>query len=260
MHSDSTIIEDLDPEVAEQLASRRDVLRRSGLAAAAISAPVALGLMARDAFAQDGGALPQEVVDVLNFALTLEYLEAAYYKTGLESDGLLSGDAEKTFTVFSEHEDAHVKFLEEALGDKAVKEPKFDFTAGGAFAPFEDLKTFMLLSQAFEDTGQRAYRGQAGALAGNPDILTAALTIHSVEARHAAQVRRMRGISPWVPEDQPDAPKAIAAVYAGQDVTEKYGVDVPAVSTVGPVQVTEAFDEPLTKEAVLKIVKPFLAG
>lgn len=258
MNPDTPILADVDPDVAEQLASRRDALRTCGVAAAALTVPIAFGAMARSAFAQDGGSLPAEVVDVLNFALTLEYLENTFYKTALTEDGLISGDARETFKTIQNHEQEHVEFLENALGAKKVDKPTFDFTAGGKFEPFDDEKTFMLLSQAFEDTGQRAYRGQAAALAGTPKILTAALTIHSVEARHAAQVRRLRGLEPWIPEDQPGVPAAVAPVYAGMDETVKYEVDVPSVSTVNAVQVTEAFDEPLTMKEVLAIVSEFL--
>ena len=257
MHDDKPILATLDGDTAEQLASRRDALRTCGVAAAALSVPVAFGALARAAFAQDGG-LPKEVVDVLQFALTLERLENEFYIEALQQKTLIPDEARDTFEVIQKHEQEHVQFLEDQIGGQKVKQPQFDFTAGGAFDPFGDYKTFLLLSQAFEDTGQRAYRGQAAALAGTPKVLTAALTIHSVEARHAAQVRRLRGLQAWVSEDQPDAPKAVAAVYAGMDETVKYEVDVPAVSTVDRVQVTEAFDEPLTKKEVLAIVDPFL--
>lgn len=256
MSHDAPILDHLEPEAAGAIASRRDVLRRAGSAAAVLSVPAAVGLMARAAYAQ---GLPQQVVDVLDFALTLERLESAFYGEALGAKGLIPGDTRKVFEEIAAHEAAHVKFLESALGSKASAAPDLDFTAGGSFAPFEDYQQFLLLSQAFEDTGQRAYRGQAGNLAGNPDVLTQALTIHSVEARHAARVRLIRDLDPWVPEDQPDAPKAVAAVYAGMDVTAPYGVDLTGISDVSATQVTEAFDEPLTKDEVLAIVKPFLA-
>ena len=78
-------------------------------------------------------------------------------------------------------------FLSRALGSAAVKPPKADFTAGGKYADvFSNFKTFLTLSQTFEDLGVAAYKGQAGNLKSNGDILTAALRIHSAEARHAA--------------------------------------------------------------------------
>lgn len=256
--SNDSIFSSIDTDVAEQIATRRGVLHRFGLAAAAVSVPVVFAAGARAAFAQDGGAMPKQVVDVLNFALTLERLENAYYEQGLEADNLIPDDARSVFETIQGHEADHVEFLEEQLGDQAGEAPQLDFTAGGMFTPFEDYEQFLLLSQAFEDTGQRAYRGQAPNLAGSPDVLTAALTIHSVEARHAARVRRLRELTGWIPQSQPAVPAAVKAVYAGMGQTEKYGVDVVQVSTVGAKQVTEAFDEPLTKDEVLAIVKPFL--
>ena len=258
--SNDTILASVEPDVAEAIATRRGALRSFGLAAAAASFPVAFAAGARDAFAQDGGGLPQQVVDVLMFALTLERLENEFYIEALQQNSLIPDDARDVFETIQGHEQEHVQFLEEQLGGQKVEQPDFDFTAGGMFAPFEDYKTFLLLSQAFEDTGQRAYRGQAPNLVESPEVLTAALTIHSVEARHAARVRRLRELSGWIPETQPGVPAAVRPVYAGMGETTKYGVDVPEVSTVNPVQVTEAFDEPLSKAAVLKIVKPFLKG
>jgi rubrerythrin len=61
------------------------------------------------------------------------------------------------------------------------------------FFSFTDYQQFLALAQAFEDTGVRAYKGQAANLMSKPDLLTAALQIHSVEARHASEVRRLRG-------------------------------------------------------------------
>ncbi|MDP8967232.1 MAG: hypothetical protein M3N04_01385, partial [Actinomycetota bacterium] len=75
MSNDTPILSTVDADVAEQIATRRGALRRFGLAAAAVSVPVAFAASARAAFAQDGGAMPKQVVEVLKFALTLEHLE-----------------------------------------------------------------------------------------------------------------------------------------------------------------------------------------
>lgn len=257
MTNDQPIMSAVDPAITQRIASRRDALRGAGIAAAAMSFPVAFAAGARKAFAQ--GGLPSEVVEVLNFALTLERLEAAYYEQGLDADGLIPADRREIFETIQGHEAEHVTFLTEQLGDRAEDAPGLDFTAGGVFAPFEDYDQFLLLAQAFEDTGQRAYRGQAPNLVSSPEVLTAALTIHSVEARHAARVRRLRELQGWIPGNQPGVPEAVRPVYAGMSQTTKYEVDVPDVSTVSAEQVTESFDEPLTREQVLAIAQPFLA-
>lgn len=255
---DSTFWDALDPDTLHDMASRREALAgaaRLGGRLALASVPVALAATARDAFAQ---SLPGEVVEVLNFALTLEHLENQFYLGGLGASGLIPAVDRSIFETIQAHEEAHVDFLVGALGSQAVDPPSFDFTAGGAFAPFQDYGQFRLLAQAFEDTGVRAYKGQAPALAGSDMVLEAALTIHSVEARHAARVRRLNGGQGWIPQDQPDAAAAVAAVYAGEDRRTQLGVDVLSVTSVGSDGVTESFDEPLTMEEVLAIAGPFI--
>jgi len=250
----------LEPEVIDRITSRRDALRRIGATLAATAgASVTITAAAREAFAQTGGP-PQQVVEVLQFALTLERLEATFYSMGLQEDGLIPDDVRVVFETIAGHEDRHVAFLEEALGDSAGEAPELDFTAGGMFDTFESYDTFLLLAQAFEDTGQRAYRGQVPNLVAAPEVLTQALTIHSVEARHAALVRSLRDLQGWIPRDQPGAPAAVAPVYAGMDLTEKYGVDLTELSGVGDERITEAFDEPLDMQEVLAIVGRFIVS
>ena len=93
-------------------------------------------------------------VAILNYALTLEYLEAAFY-TEAVAKGALSGDALSGAKIVRDHEVTHVKTLKSVLGKKAVKKPKFDFknTTG-------DQDTFLATAVALEDTGVAAYAGQ----------------------------------------------------------------------------------------------------
>ena len=125
----------------------------------------------------------------------------------------------------------------------------------------------MALSQSFEDTGVRAYKGQAGNLISDKNTLKAALQIHSVEARHASEVRRLRGamlgqpIKGWVSGSESNG--APAAIYAGEDNITHAGASLNDISSIGSLSAaakTEAFDEPLTKDQVLAIVTPFLAS
>lgn len=276
MSNDIPITDTLDPELVDRMA-RRTALRRGAAALAAASVgSIGFAAMTRTAFAQEG-AIPQQAVDVLNFALTLEYLEAEFYREGNDKDGLIPDRDKEIFETIGGHEDEHVDFLKETLGDKAVDKPKFDFTAGGTFDTFENYETFRLLAIAFEDTGVRAYKGQAIAqaakpLLANPKLLTAALTIHSVEGRHAARVRQLLGFQAWIPFDFPEAPAPVKPVYATDkeladevpsfdvSTTTKYGVDVAEVSETKPKQITEAYDEPLSMDAVLKIAGMFISS
>ncbi len=127
------------------------------------------------------------------------------------------------------------------------------------FTPFTDYQQFLVLSQGFEDTGVRAYKGQAPALIGNPDVLRTALQIHSLEARHASIFRRLRGLDGWISFDDTDVP-ALQAVYAGEQNTTHLGFDVTTLTVKSVEAVTEAYDEPLTMEEVLAIASPFIVA
>jgi len=208
--------------------------------------------------------LPGVVVDVLNFALTLEYLEAEFYVTGTGTAGLIPREMVSAFDQIRKHEVAHVKFLQGVLGSRAVAKPTFDFTGGGGAGngPFADVfrnaQTFMAVAQAFEDTGVRAYKGQAANLIGHNDALGPALRIHSVEARHACQVRRMRKQKGWITGNDPGGlPDATRGTYRGEDNAFHFILAQPD-SHVD--EHTQAFDEPLTKSEVLAIVRPFIRG
>ena len=195
------------------------------------------------------------ITEVLNFALTLEYLEDEFYKAGLAASGLIPSGDRAIFAQISQHETAHVNLLKGALGVNAIAKPTFDFTAGGSFPTvFTSYATFLALSQGFEDTGVRAYKGQATALMSDDATLTTALQIHSVEARHAAQVRRLRGQKGWITFNMTDV-SALAAVYAGEDTHVQGGVEVGTTAAA-----SEAFDEPLTMSEVLAIAGPFITG
>ena len=282
-----------DPELVGRLTApltRRAALKGGAAASVSLatvlsvaSAPVALATLAREAFAQTG--LPAAVVNIFNFALTLEELEAEFYVRAVTSGIIPERDA-AVFSTIRDHELAHVAFLRRALGAAAVPKPTFDFTGGngsgrgpyaGLFSP-GGYGTLLAVAQAFEDTGVRAYKGQAPALRpfrgadGNNFALQAALQVHSVEARHAAQIRRMRGAfseteplyQGWITRNATDVPGA-NAVYAGEQNTTHAGVNVvPLVARLRPDfdisqdAVTEAFDEPLTMAEVLAIVDPFI--
>jgi len=218
MTQENSILSAIEPELADTIVQgRRDMFTRYAKAAGIMtSAPLVLALASNQAFGQ---SLPKVIEDTLNFALTLEYLEAAFYDQGNKS-GVVPSKYKTVFRTIGQHENAHVKLLKGVLGSAAVAAPGVDFTAGGKYADvFENFDTFLTLSQTFEDLGVAAYKGQAGNLMGSKEVLTVALQIHSVEARHASEVRRI-GL--------------------------KFGWD-------------GAFDKPLSKNAVLAAATPFLA-
>jgi rubrerythrin len=257
-----------DPEIAARLVARQAEIN----AGASVSARTRAGLMmggavlataalASDAFAQ---GLPSMVVDILNFALTLEHLEEEFYVTGIGTSGLIPAEMRAPFDQIRKHEVAHVAFLRGVLGSAAITKPTFDFTGGSGSGngPFADVfrngQTFSAVAQAFEDTGVRAYKGQAANLMGHNDVLRAALRIHSVEARHASQVRRMRGQKAWITlSNSGGLPEAAQGTYKGESNTFQFILGQADSNTQA---MTEAFDETLTKSQVLAIVAPFIAG
>jgi len=165
-------------------------IARGAVAAGAAYGALAAGPFLRRAFAQ--GEASQADLDILNFALTLEYLEAAFYEQAL-TDLRPKGELGSLVETISSDENEHVAALEQTisdLGGEPVKAPEVDF--GDAFAS-ED--SFLELAQTFEDTGVGAYNGAAPSLE-SKELLATAGGIVQVEARHAAAIRMLRGELP----------------------------------------------------------------
>lgn len=266
-------IEKVDGEVYERLNPRRKAMSQFfglGKKLALAAVPLALGSMFKKAY----GQTPSDVLGILNFALTLEHFEYRFYAEGSAKAPIPAGTpAVGAIQTIRDHELAHVKFLQTAItsaGGTPVAEGKYDFTAGGAFADvFTNYVTFLAVAQAFEDTGVRAYKGQAPGLLGGGDVLTAALNIHSVEARHASHIRYMRrnaghapNIKPWITGGNDSGVAAVAAVYAGEENTTQATIAITNINqqAITADAASASFDEPLTAEQVLAIVTPFLVS
>ena len=193
---------DRDDAIAERLdalhgTSRATFLRRAVLGStallAATAAPAEAALGARDEA-------------ILNYALTLEYVQDSFYSE-VERLGTLSGPLAEQARIVGAHERAHVKALRGVLGARAVKRPRFDFRGAT-----EDAERFRKTAVAFEDLAVAAYKGQAP-LIQNRAYLVSALAIHSVEARHAAWIRRLAGSSPAAEAfDEPRSKRSTLAV------------------------------------------------
>ncbi len=137
-------------------------------------------------------------IKILNYALTLEYLEAAFYKEAVDR-GALSGQLARFAEIVAEHEQAHVDALKKALGSKAVSKPSFDFKGTTDAA-----STFGSTAMVLEDTGVRAYQGQATNIK-STEVLKAAISIHPVEARHAAWIANILSKGSGSPSPAPEA-------------------------------------------------------
>jgi hypothetical protein len=294
------------------------------------SVPVALAALSRDAF----GQAPSDILDVLQFAYILENLENEFYKAVLGTSAvtaqnaafatvraLIPDAAKQSLQQIQKHEQQHTDFLKATIPvfggtPPAITAADFDFTGGngssaGPFARATTELSFLLLAaQAFEDTGVRAYKGQAGRLLingnNNADIaLESALRIHSVEARHAAKIRRIRrtlnpadtslrftgyvrggGVAAAgagnIANPPAEAVAALNLIYGGGtgpisyaegntqhvvfngtaavtiDAATLSGIEVIGDASARATAATMAFDEALTKEEVIAIVRGFI--
>ena len=199
--------------------TRRGFIGRTALTAGAvISGEAALQLLTTT---RVWAAAAQGDLDILNFALTLEYLESDFYKQGNASGIITEAKAKAIFTLIGSDEQAHVQALTDTitkLGGTPVAKPAVKYPD----ATFKDYATFLKTAKAFEETGVGAYLGQAGGIT-DPAILQAAAGIFGVECRHAALIGKLAGLPPE------------GGIYMGATETAK------------------------TKEDVLTAVKPFLS-
>ena len=204
MHLD---VLDADGALRETAAAAAGDTRAGFLAKAGLLGGGLVGAAALGAPELAGAATRKSDIAILNYALTLEYLEAAFY-TEAEKRGALSGELADFAVVVGGHERAHVKGLKAALGRRAVKRPKFNFQGTTS-----DPTRFAATAQILEDTGVAAYAGQAPRVKADA-ILRAALAIHTVEARHASWIRDLNGAPPAPAGfDQPlSKAKVLAAV------------------------------------------------
>ena len=168
---------------------RRNFLKWAGIVGVGSTLAVAgMGRESVSAQAEDSD------IDILNYALTLEYLEADFYTQGVDG-GALSGRELALVKPIRDHEDAHVAALTstiEELGGKPVASPKFKYPEG----TFTDKAKFLETASVFEELGVSAYHGQV-TLIKNPDLLGAAAAIAGVESRHAAVLADLTGGNPF---------------------------------------------------------------
>jgi hypothetical protein len=286
-----TDIEKVDPEVYERFDSRRRVFKHLsgfGKTLTAAALPTVVSTLFNKAYGQTGTLSPA-IVEVLNLALSLEYLERYFYETALNTPNLLPADAVPAITTIRNDEVGHIGVLRGALGSQAIPDPTraaFDYTGGrgsnnGPFATvFSNFATFITVSQSFVDTGVRAYKGGAPVLMPNKTLLQAALNIHSVEARHSSKIRALRrgGVQSttapksWITADEgyaaattniglrPYGPGATPATYPSEANITQAGINIQTTSNISQTAATESFDEPLDPVTVKAIARNFVVS
>jgi hypothetical protein len=201
---------DRDGALEEAMASvhgdtRAGLFRKTLIGGAAL---LGAGAMPAAAAAQGDGD-----VHILNYALTLELIQDSFYSE-VERLGAIKGPLAQQARVVAAHERAHVRAFQQVLGDKAVKRPRFDFRGAT-----ENAARFRRTAVAFEDLAVAAYKG-AAPLIKSRAYLVPALAIHTVEARHAAWIRRLAGITPAADAfDQPRTEASTLKVVEQADFT-----------------------------------------
>jgi rubrerythrin len=185
---------------SEEQQTRSEVLAKGALAVGSVYGALAVGPYVRRAL----GASMGGDIAIVNFALTLEYLEAKFYE---EAKGRVraNGELMSLIDLLAKDEQQHVEALAatvKQLGGKPVAEPKFNFAYSGTSG-------FLKLAQTFEDVGVSAYNG-AGPMIKSKEVLAAAGGIVQVEARHAAAIRLQNEEEPApVAFDEPLAEKQV---------------------------------------------------
>jgi len=183
--------------------TRASFILRGAIAASAVYGVGSVAPFVSQAFAATGAG----DVEILNFALTLEYLEADFYTVKARQLGL-SGQAKAYAAQFGAEESEHVLALTgtiKHLGGTPVKKPQFVF-------PATNESSFLALASVLENTGVGAYNGAAPSLK-SKEVLGAAGSIVQVEARHAAAIDLLLGNSP-TPNQGFDLPLTKAQVLA----------------------------------------------
>jgi hypothetical protein len=195
---------DVDGALEEAIAALHGATRATFLRRAVVGGGLLLAAGAAPAQAAPNGRDQA----ILNYALTLEYIQEAFYGE-VERIGALTGGLAEQARVVGAHERAHVKAFRKVLGDQAVKRPRFDFRGAT-----ENGDRFRRTAVAFEDLAVAAYKAQAPLLQSHA-FLVSALAIHTVEARHAAWIRRLAGLTPAANAfDEPRSRKSTLAIVA----------------------------------------------
>src|SRR5277367_1494016 len=183
--------------------TRASFILRGALAAGSVYGLSAVTPFVSQALAETGGG----DAEILNFALTLEYLESDFYNVKGKQVGL-SGEAKSYAKLFGEQEQAHINALRtviKQIGGKPVAKPTFVF-------PVSNQSSFLALASELENTGVGAYNGAAPSLT-SKQILTAAGSIVQIEARHAAAINLLIEKSP-TPNGGFDVPLTKSQVLA----------------------------------------------
>lgn len=250
--------------------SRRDAIasvagKSSGLLTAlgVGAVPLAIAALARSATAQT----TTDLMDALQFVLLVAQMQNDLHSKAAAASGFIPAadqSAMAAMRIQDGGQEQAIGTLITSLNAVPNDKPAFDWTAKGAFPGFAfgsgQYATYQIIVHGLEDLGVRAFKGQIARMTANTNAMSQIATYGSVQGRHAAEIRRIRGKKAWVTNNsRDDLPSIFQRVYDGEQATVHVGYDSSALSANGGLNaVTEAFDEPLTKAQVSAIIAPFL--
>jgi hypothetical protein len=191
-------------------ADRRDFLRWAGLVGVGTAFVASGALTGMSSAGAAPAASTKGDLGILNYALTLEYLEYNFYAMGL-SKGLLKGRDLELVSPIRSHEQAHVQAVMatvKKLNGTPVSKPKLKFPA----KTFSSADNFLATAVTFEELGITAYQGQVTHIK-SAAVLQAAATIAGVESRHAAILEHLTHGSPF-PANSVEGNKPMSYVLA----------------------------------------------
>jgi hypothetical protein len=260
-----------ESEGASESINRRDAITSAAakssqfLTALGIGAiPVALAALSNSASAQT----TTDLKDALQLCLLIAQLQADFHLKAASSSGFLPAADLSPMSGIRVQDGGQVQVIGSLISsnpDTPADQPVVDYTAKGAFPGFAfstgQYATYQIIAQGLEDLGVRAMKGQVARMTANTSAMSQMATLASVQGRHAAEVRRIRGKKPWVTlNSRDDLPAFFQPVYDGEELTVHNGFDSSALAAAngGANPVSEAFDEPLTKAQAMVIIQPFL--
>jgi hypothetical protein len=262
-------------EIVETVAETETVSRRDAITSAASKSsklftalgigavPVALAAISRRAAAQT----TTDLMEALQLVLLVTQMQNELHSRAAGVSGFIptaDSGAMAAMRVQDGAQTQAIGSLITSLNGVPNDKPVFDWTAKGAFPGFAfnsgQYATYQVIVQGLEDLGVRAFKGQIARMTANTNAMSEIATYGSIQGRHAAEIRRIRGKKAWVTSNsRDDLPAIFQPVYDGEQATVHAGYDSSALAANGGLTaVTEAFDEPLTKAQVNAAIAPFL--
>lgn len=266
---DETVLE--SAPASDTLSRREAIASAAGQSSRAIAAlgfgaiPLALAAMARSASAQT----TTDLMDALQFLLLVTQMQQELHIRAASSSGFIPSTDTNVMAAMRIQDGLQGQSIGStisALNGIPNDKPTFDWTAKGAFPGFNFVSgqypTYQIIAQGLEDLGVRAFKGQIARMTANTIVMTQTSTLGSVQGRHAAELRRIRGKKAWITgNSRDDLPAVFQPVYNGEEATVHAGADSAplAAANGGTSAVTEAFDEPLTKAQANAVISLFVA-